>query len=135
MTTLLDTVLPIIRSGWELVESLGVTKFSVVVKRTTWSEGEGMGEPSYGLIAIKPNPERKLNPDGSITLAPIVPPTPGCGYTIDDLIPADGSATEYLYEVTGDSGTLSYCFGRLDTSDAFEWKLHLVPLSTAGPEG
>lgn len=132
--SLVSDVLLILRDKLSFVESLGITPFSVVVRRYTWSDGGGLGTRTQTDTTIKPNPEVKMGTDGSLTLSSVVPPTPGCGYTYGTLVPDDSDSGEYVYLVTGPNGTHEYCFGSIDTSDAFEWKLTLMPLSTGGPE-
>ncbi len=137
MATLVDSLVQtVLRDGWGLVESYGVTPFSVSVRQYTWDSGEvGIGERTTADTPIKPNPERRLNSDESITLVPIIPPGVNTSYTYEDLNRQDESGRHFVYVVVGPNGEKLYTFGGLDTSSPFEWKLRLIPLSTAGPDG
>lgn len=132
---LIDDVLPVIRQGYALVESLGVTKHSVRIVTRTWDGGEvGLGTPADTYLNITPNPEKKETRDG-IRLGPIIPSHVGGGYTIAQLVPADAPGEEYWYEVTLDGGeTEKYAFGSIDDSESFQYFVDLIPLSLAGPE-
>lgn len=131
-----DIVQTALRDGLGLVEAFGVTPFSVSMRSYAWSSGEvGLGERTATDVPIKPNPERKLGRDGSITLTSIIPPGVNTAYTYEDLNRTDPTGQEFVWVVSGPNGEKLYTFGALDTSSPFEWSLMLVPLSTGGPDG
>jgi hypothetical protein len=133
---LIDDVLPVIDAGYQLVQSLGVTKYSVRLVTRTWDGGEvGLGTPTDTYLNITPNPERKELQNGAIKLGPIIPAHASGGYTVAQLLPEDMAGVEYWYEVTGPSGAANrYAFGDIDDSESFQYFLTLIPLSLAGPE-
>lgn len=134
--SIIDDVLPIIRTGWGLVQSSGVTKHALTLVTRTWDGGEvGLGTPTVVRLDITPNPEKKENRDGTVKLGPIIPSHTGGGYTVAQLIPADLAGEEYWYELTLDgSDPERYAFGALDDSESFQYFLTLVPLGLKDPE-
>lgn len=136
MSLVSDIVQTALRDGLGLVQDFGVTPFSVSVRTYSWSSGEvGFGTRTATDILIEPNPERKLNQDGSITLTSIIPPGINTIYTYDDLNRQDQTGEEFVYAVSGPNGEQLYTFGSLDTSSPFGWSMTLYPLSRGGPEG
>lgn len=128
-------VLPLIQAGWQLVADLGVSRYSVAVRRYTWSGGEvGLGQRVPSDMPIIPNPPVEESDGGrKLRVGPIMPKHAAGGYTIDQLIPADSAAGEYVYLVSGPNGSFEYAFGAIDTSDPVGWMLDLVILELREP--
>jgi hypothetical protein len=135
MGTLIDDVLPIIQDGWQLVEDLGLSPYTVTVRRYVWSTGEvGRGTRGPVDLVIVPNPpvvERKGGEE--LLVGPILPKHETGGYTKPELVPGDDDGAEFVYVVDGPNGTFNYAFGDIDTSDPVGWMLRLVALELATP--
>jgi hypothetical protein len=135
MADLIQRYLPIIQRGWQLVEDFGVSRYSVTVRRYTWSGGEvGLGQRVPSDLRIVPNPPVVERESGrKLRVGPIMPKHAEGGYTIDQLLPADSAAGEYVYVVSGPNNTFDYAFGSIDTSDPVGWMLDLVMLELREP--
>lgn len=135
MADLIQRYLPTIQRGWGLVARFGVSRYSVAVRTYTWSGGEvGLGERVPSDLAITPNPPVEEREGGrKLRVGPIMPQHSEGGYTISQLVPADSTAGEYVYVVTGPNGTYEYAFGSIDTSDPVAWMLDLVILELKEP--
>jgi hypothetical protein len=136
MSTLLEDVLPTISDGWALVEDLGFSPYSIVVRSYTWSGGSvGLGSRIASDLALTPNPQVVERDCGrSLLVTGIVPSWGGGGYTVAQLKPAEGGVAEYEYVVTGPNGTHAYELTDIDTSDPVEYKLTLHSLTRTNPQ-
>jgi hypothetical protein len=136
VSTLRDDVLPTISDGWQLVEDLGFSQYTVVVRRIAWSGPRvGQGTPTNTDLALSPNPQVQELENGRILrVYGIVPTHTGGGYGLPDLRPTVSATTEFKYVVTGPNGTLLYQLADIDTSDPVEIKLKLVALDRQHPQ-
>lgn len=135
MADLIQRYLPTIQRGWRMVQDFGVSRYTVAVRTYTWSGGEvGMGVKTPVDLPITPNPPVEERKGGKeLRVGPVMPRHSDGGYTIEQLVPPDGAASEYVYVVTGPNGTTYYAFGDIDTSDPVGWMLTLVALDLADP--
>jgi len=139
MPTLRDEVLPIIDSGWALVDELGFAPYQVTVRVRRWTGGDngpevGLGQYQDTDTTLTPNYQAKeINAGGGLHIGPITPAYGGVGWAYSDLNPTLQAGEELLYIVTGPHGTYNYSLHEIDTSDPVEYHITLNSLHRPAP--
>jgi hypothetical protein len=144
MTTVRDRVLAKIDKGRQVVDALGLRRFSVAIRRRTWSGGAlGLGTATNVDVVLSPKPRCRQPSardvassggtfeEGDYIIDRITPAyTVGGtgGYTPDQLqiVPAS-AAEEVLILVTGDDGGHECTLVTQHFDAAFGYELHARP--------
>lgn len=136
--SLKDDVLPIIDSGWGLVEFFGFSDTTVTVRTRTWSSGQlKLGAATVEDLTLSPKPPVKEMGDKDLLVGPITPTytgNGGGGYSYAQLRPTEVPGVEYYYVVTAADGVARpFRLKSIDTSEEYEWYLRLESLDRAVP--
>jgi hypothetical protein len=132
--TLRDDLLRTISDGWQLVEDLGCTQYTVTIRSRSWSGGHvQLGTETITNLTLSPNPWVEEAGDGVLRVSGITPSDGSIGYTFAQLRPTEDGDEDFYFIVTGPNGTHNYRLDSIDTSDAWEYRLTLRALTRAMP--